>query len=102
MYIESKSNLKRWFSKSSRNSNSNKKIGSNDTASTPPVPTAINKEIFGGYLKLEEDGGIPLVVRLCVEHVDKRGLDVVGIYRLSGQSTSIQKYKSQFNTGKYY
>lgn len=29
------------------------------------------------------------------------GLDVVGIYRLSGQTTSIQKYKTLFNTSKY-
>lgn len=73
--------------------------------------------MFGGYLKLEEGGGIPLVVRSCIEQVDKRGnvqclandsptktsktgLDVVGIYRLSGQTTSIQKYKNQFNTSK--
>jgi hypothetical protein len=37
-------------------------------------------------------------VKLCINEVDKRGLDVVGIYRLSGQSTSIQKYKALFNS----
>lgn len=58
--------------------------------------------MFGGYLKLEEDGNIPKIIRLCIEQVDKRGLDVVGIYRLSGQTTSIQKYKAQFNQSKIY
>lgn len=58
--------------------------------------------MFGGYLKLEEDGDIPKVIRLCIEQVDKRGLDSVGIYRLSGQTTSIQKYKAQFNQSKIY
>ncbi|KAG2196237.1 hypothetical protein INT47_007664 [Mucor saturninus] len=86
------SKLTRWFSRSSRNSVSNKQ----HIPTEPPPP--VGKEVFGGYLKLEEGGGIPLVVRSCIEQVDKRGLDVVGIYRLSGQTTSIQKYKNQFNT----
>lgn len=29
--------------------------------------------MFGGQLKLEEDGGVPIVVRQCIEQVDKRG-----------------------------
>jgi hypothetical protein len=56
--------------------------------------------VFGGHLKLEDNGDIPLVVKLCIDQVDKRGLDVVGIYRLSGQSTSIQKYKALFNSNQ--
>ncbi|KAL9548226.1 hypothetical protein MBANPS3_005788 [Mucor bainieri] len=56
--------------------------------------------VFGGALSLEQDGQIPQVVRLCIEQVEQRGLDVVGIYRLSGQTTSIQKYKALFNSSK--
>ncbi|KAI9252056.1 RhoGAP domain-containing protein [Helicostylum pulchrum] len=84
---ESKSTLTRWFSRSSR------------TSATKSIESpSITKEVFGGYLQLEE-GEVPSIVRACVEQVDKRaGLDVVGIYRLSGQTTSIQKYKNQFNT----
>jgi RhoGAP domain len=29
------------------------------------------------------DGQIPRIVRLCIEEVDKRGLDTEGIYRVS-------------------
>jgi hypothetical protein len=90
-----KSSLTRWFSKSSRSNSGLSKR--NNEATTAPAP---GKEVFGGYLKLEQDGGIPLVVRSCIEQVDKRGLDVVGIYRLSGQTTSIQKYKNQFNSSE--
>lgn len=36
---------------------------------------------------------------LCSVYVNV-GLDVVGIYRLSGQSTSIQKYKNLYNTSR--
>ncbi|KAI9363604.1 Rho GTPase activation protein [Pilaira anomala] len=83
---DSKSSLTRWFSRSSRSSG------------TKLVESPVTlKEVFGGNLQLE-DGEIPFVVRACIEQVDKRGLDVVGIYRLSGQTTSIQKYKTLFNT----
>ncbi|KAG2234006.1 hypothetical protein INT48_007096 [Thamnidium elegans] len=76
--VESKSTLTRWFSRSSR------------TSATKSIDSpSITKEVFGGYLQLE-DGEVPLVVRACIEQVDKRvtGLDVVGIYRLSGQTTN--------------
>lgn len=89
---ETKSSLTRWFSRSSRNGANSKQNSSTETSQQ-------SKEIlFGGTLKLQEDGSVPQIVRQCVEEVDKRGLDVVGIYRLSGQSTSIQKYKNLYNT----
>ena len=34
------------------------------------------------------DGEIPKIVRICIEEVDKRGLDVEGIYRVSSSATS--------------
>lgn len=60
----------------------------------------VGNDVFGGSLKLEQDGQIPFVVRHCIDQVEQRGLDVVGIYRLSGQSTSIQRYKALFNSSK--
>lgn len=51
-------------------------------------------------MKLDENGDIPLVVKLCIHQVDQRGLDVVGIYRLSGQSTSIQRHKHLFDSDR--
>ncbi|KAJ3135689.1 hypothetical protein HDU90_003764 [Geranomyces variabilis] len=56
--------------------------------------------IFGGNLAAQVERGsgpIPAVVRLCVEQVDKRGLTSQGIYRLSGNASTIQKLKVQFN-----
>ncbi|KAL0137404.1 hypothetical protein V8B55DRAFT_1528032 [Mucor lusitanicus] len=91
--------LTRWFSRSSRNSVHRSQTLPAPTASTVATATAPQgHDVFGGTLKLEQDGQIPLVVRLCIEQVDQRGLDVVGIYRLSGQTTSIQKYKALFNS----
>ncbi|RCH85047.1 Rho GTPase-activating protein 23, partial [Rhizopus stolonifer] len=84
--------LTRWFSRSNRNNKSQA------LSSATPSSSLATNEVFGRQLKLDENGDIPLIVRSCVEQVEKRGLDVVGIYRLSGQTTSIQKYKTQFNT----
>ncbi|KAI8875079.1 RhoGAP-domain-containing protein, partial [Backusella circina FSU 941] len=62
--------------------------------------TAIENDVFGGYLHMEEDGSIPRVVSLCIKEVEERGLKSVGIYRLSGPASTIQKYRNSFNHGK--
>lgn len=109
--------LTRWFSRSSRNSvhrSQSLAAASTSHSSTTGIfcpcihdshahdfhltaAATPGHDVFGGTLRLEPDGQIPRVVRLCIEQVDQRGLDVVGIYRLSGQTTSIQKYKALFN-----
>uniref|UniRef100_A0A3Q3IH88 Uncharacterized protein n=1 Tax=Monopterus albus TaxID=43700 RepID=A0A3Q3IH88_MONAL len=40
---------------------------------------------------------VPHVVRCCVEEVERRGMDEVGIYRVSGTSSEISKLKAAFN-----
>ena len=60
------------------------------------------KLIFGGSLhhQTTPTTPIPPVIRDCVREIDARGLDSVGIYRLSGNSTSIQKLKLQYDNGE--
>ncbi|XP_047439708.1 breakpoint cluster region protein isoform X2 [Mugil cephalus] len=41
---------------------------------------------------------VPHVVRCCVEEVERRGMDEVGIYRISGTSSDITALKAAFNT----
>ncbi|XP_035507224.2 breakpoint cluster region protein isoform X3 [Scophthalmus maximus] len=41
---------------------------------------------------------VPHVVRCCVEEVERRGLDEVGIYRISGNATEIAMLKAAFNS----
>uniref|UniRef100_A0A3P9P7F4 Si:dkey-33c9.6 n=1 Tax=Poecilia reticulata TaxID=8081 RepID=A0A3P9P7F4_POERE len=43
---------------------------------------------------------VPHVVRCCVEEVERRGMDEVGIYRISGTATDICSLKAVFNTSK--
>ncbi|MED6269584.1 hypothetical protein CHARACLAT_000927 [Characodon lateralis] len=41
---------------------------------------------------------VPHLVRCCVEEVERRGMDEVGIYRISGTATDISSLKAAFNS----
>ena len=43
---------------------------------------------------------IPYLVSCCVREVERRGLDEVGIYRVSGSATDIAKLRKSFDTRK--
>lgn len=53
-----------------------------------------------GYNCRRERSKVPYIVRQCIEEVEKRGIDEVGIYRISGVATDIQALKSVFDTSK--
>ncbi|CAM9270734.1 unnamed protein product [Lampetra fluviatilis] len=56
----------------------------------------IKDQVFGCPLQslcAREDSTVPAFVRLCVQEVDKRGLQVDGIYRLSGNLASVHKLR---------
>ena len=44
---------------------------------------------------------IPLLVTTCVAEVERRGLRDLGIYRVSGLSSEIQKLKKAFEKSKF-
>lgn len=47
---------------------------------------------------MQRDGQeIPSIVIKCAEAVEKSGLNTVGLYRISGTSTQIQRLKSAFD-----
>jgi hypothetical protein len=48
----------------------------------------------------ERDGSaVPVVVYQCIQAVDLYGLEVEGIYRLSGTSSHVNKIKAMFDNG---
>ncbi|XP_004636692.1 rho GTPase-activating protein 15 isoform X1 [Octodon degus] len=56
----------------------------------------IKDQIFGSHLHTvceRENSTVPWFVRQCIEAVEKRGLDVDGIYRVSGNLSTIQKLR---------
>jgi Rho GTPase-activating protein RGD1 len=65
--------------------------------SLPPL-----KPVFGMTLDqlFERDGSaVPMVVYQCIQSVDLYGLEVEGIYRLSGTASHVNKIKSMFDNG---
>ncbi|XP_068569434.1 active breakpoint cluster region-related protein isoform X2 [Cebidichthys violaceus] len=67
----------------------------------PPSATAQQKPIFCVPIETlcqHEGVLVPHVVRCCVEEVERRGMDEVGIYRVSGTTSDIGTLKNAFNS----
>ena len=47
-----------------------------------------------------ERSKVPLIVRQCVEEIERRGMEEVGIYRVSGVATDIQALKAAFDSSE--
>uniref|UniRef100_UPI003AAEDEE5 breakpoint cluster region protein-like isoform X6 n=1 Tax=Centroberyx gerrardi TaxID=166262 RepID=UPI003AAEDEE5 len=45
-----------------------------------------------------ERSKVPYIVRQCLEEIERRGMEEVGIYRVSGVATDIQALKAAFDT----
>lgn len=72
-------------------------------AHPPPSQLPPLKPVFGLSLEqlFERDGSaVPMVVYQCIQAVDLFGLEVEGIYRLSGTSSHVTKLKAMFDNGK--
>ena len=62
------------------------------------------KPVFGLSLDelFERDGSaVPMVVYQCIQAVDFFGLEVEGIYRLSGTSSHVKRIKAMFDNGEF-
>ncbi|XP_036893172.1 rho GTPase-activating protein 12 isoform X5 [Sturnira hondurensis] len=60
----------------------------------------IKDQVFGANLAnlcQRENSTVPNFVKLCIEHVEEYGLDVDGIYRVSGNLAVIQKLRFAVN-----
>jgi Rho GTPase-activating protein RGD1 len=61
------------------------------------------KPVFGMTLErlFERDSSpVPILVYQCIQAVDLYGLEVEGIYRLSGTASHVNKLKAMFDNGK--
>lgn len=48
------------------------------------------------FINRREKTQVPLIVTSCADQIEKDGIDDVGIYRVSGLSSEIQKLKKAF------
>ncbi|XP_055012269.1 active breakpoint cluster region-related protein isoform X2 [Boleophthalmus pectinirostris] len=67
----------------------------------PPSPSSQQQQpVFGVPIETvaqQEGVLVPHVIRCCVEEVERRGMDEVGIYRVSGTTGDINTLKTAFN-----
>ncbi|KAF9951326.1 rho GTPase-activating protein [Mortierella alpina] len=77
-------------------------------AQVDEMPLAVENErkgrnsVFGVELRhLMSDGNVPLIVEKCIAEIEKRGLEEVGIYRVPGAMSSINKLRLCFNSGSH-
>ncbi|CAL8343065.1 unnamed protein product [Lota lota] len=65
------------------------------------MPSRKQSGVFGVKINLvtkRERSKVPLIVRQCVEEIERRGMEEVGIYRVSGVATDIQALKAAFDS----
>nr|XP_020454830.1 breakpoint cluster region protein-like [Monopterus albus] len=65
------------------------------------MPSRKQSGIFGVKINIvtkRERSKVPLIVRQCVEEIERRGMEEVGIYRVSGVATDIQALKAAFDS----
>ncbi|KAG8146453.1 hypothetical protein E2320_012786, partial [Naja naja] len=64
------------------------------------MPSRKQTGVFGvkiGVVTKRERSKVPYIVRQCVEEIERRGMEEVGIYRVSGVATDIQALKAAFD-----
>ncbi|MFT7818690.1 active breakpoint cluster region-related protein isoform X1 [Arapaima gigas] len=64
------------------------------------TPSKKQSGVFGVKISVvtkRERSKVPYIVRQCIEEVEKRGIEEVGIYRISGVATDIQALKAAFD-----
>ncbi|KAM3867843.1 breakpoint cluster region protein [Diretmus argenteus] len=65
------------------------------------MPSRKQSGVFGVKIHVvtkRERSKVPLIVRQCVEEIERRGMEEVGIYRVSGVATDIQALKAAFDS----
>ena len=50
---------------------------------------------------LDEETRVPVLVRTCCGVVEERGLEVVGVYRVPGNSAAVNQLTEQVNRGEF-
>ncbi|XP_070328235.1 rho GTPase-activating protein 12 isoform X3 [Odocoileus virginianus] len=75
-------------------------IEKHDKEKDQKEPKKLRYQVFGANLSnlcQRENSTVPKFVKLCIEHVEQYGLDVDGIYRVSGNLAVIQKLRFAVN-----
>lgn len=53
------------------------------------------------YVSRREKRNIPFIISACVREVERRGIHEVGVYRVSGSASDLNRLKKSFETSEY-
>ncbi|KAL0838743.1 hypothetical protein ABMA28_016797 [Loxostege sticticalis] len=68
------------------------------------VPNAKAGALFGAkitHVAKREKRNIPFIISACVREVERRGIHEVGVYRVSGSASDLNRLKKSFETNAY-
>ncbi|XP_076330673.1 active breakpoint cluster region-related protein-like [Tachypleus tridentatus] len=68
------------------------------------IPSAKTVGMFGVKIQQvckREKNTVPFIITSCIREVEKRGMNEVGIYRVSGSASDVQRLKKTFETNLY-
>ncbi|XP_053609190.1 active breakpoint cluster region-related protein isoform X2 [Plodia interpunctella] len=68
------------------------------------VPAAKAGALFGAkitHVAKREKRDVPFIISACVREVERRGITEVGIYRISGSASDLNRLKKSFETNSY-
>ncbi|XP_072949374.1 active breakpoint cluster region-related protein isoform X2 [Epargyreus clarus] len=68
------------------------------------VPQAKPGALFGAkitHVAKREKRNIPFIISACVREVERRGIHEVGVYRVSGSASDLNRLKKSFETNAY-
>ncbi|KAF4527893.1 hypothetical protein B566_EDAN011284 [Ephemera danica] len=68
------------------------------------VPTAKSAGLFGAKIQhvcKRQKRPVPFIITSCVREVERRGMNEIGIYRVSGSASDLTRLKKSFETNSY-
>ncbi|XP_035209145.1 breakpoint cluster region protein-like, partial [Stegodyphus dumicola] len=68
------------------------------------IPSSKSGGVFGVKIQQvckKEKSTIPFIMISCIREVEKRGIHEIGIYRVSGSASDVQRLKKSFETNVY-
>ncbi|KAJ8659151.1 hypothetical protein O0I10_005190 [Lichtheimia ornata] len=87
------------FIQSYNNQNVSRLRGGSDLFRSKLTSASLSAPVFGVDLKtlVSRNGGVPIILIRCARAVEEHGLDTIGIYRIPGISTQVQKLRAALN-----
>ncbi|KAF8794205.1 active breakpoint cluster region-related protein-like [Argiope bruennichi] len=68
------------------------------------IPSSKSGGVFGVKIQQvckKEKSPVPFIIMSCIREVEKRGIHEIGIYRVSGSASDVQRLKKSFETNVY-